>query len=100
MPLLVRHPYGQGRAPAAAAEVSPEKDTGKNDDAKETAKPSADSKPDDARIPDYKPSAALLSSGRFATYSSRSSDATVYFWSCNITAETRYLSSKLSVLFS
>ena len=49
--------------PAAAAEVSADKadkDAVKSDDAKETAKPGADSKPDDARIPDYKPSAALL----------------------------------------
>ena len=49
--------------PAAAAEVSADKadkDAAKSDDSKETAKPGADNKPDDARIPDYKPSAALL----------------------------------------
>jgi hypothetical protein len=51
--------------PAAAAEVSPDKDAAKKDDTKDAAKsadtkPSVDTKPDDARIPDYKPSAALL----------------------------------------
>jgi len=53
--------------PAAAAEVSPDKDdtkkddtdAAKKDDTKDAAK-IADAKPDDARIPDYKPSAALL----------------------------------------
>jgi hypothetical protein len=46
--------------PAAAAETSAGMDAEKKDDAKEAAKPGADSKPEDARIPDYKPSAALL----------------------------------------
>jgi hypothetical protein len=63
--------------PAAAAEVSPDKDDTKDaakkddtdavkkDDTKDAAKiadakPGVESKPEDARIPDYKPSAALL----------------------------------------
>jgi hypothetical protein len=45
--------------PAAAAEVFPDKDIAKNDDTKDAVK-TADPKPDDARIPDYKPSVALL----------------------------------------
>jgi hypothetical protein len=53
--------------PVAAAEVSPDKDDAKKDDTdavkkddtKDAAK-IADAKTDDARIPDYKPSAALL----------------------------------------
>lgn len=43
--------------PAAAAEVTPDKETPKS----EETQPAADSKPaDEARIPDYKPSSALL----------------------------------------
>jgi TPR repeat protein len=46
--------------PMAEAEVSPDRDTAKKDSAKDAAKSATDTKPDDARIPDYKPSAALL----------------------------------------
>jgi len=46
--------------PAAAAETSHDTEPEKKDDTKESGKPAADTKPDDARIPDYKPSAALV----------------------------------------